>query len=113
MWWNKKKPKYHPLTIAMVEEISGVKLTYPNQIVSGDMEDVKYKELTAFGCSDVWDDGGGWLHRDCFNRNCDNCNYYPVVKEYNEKHNIPNGIETDLIKVFSIPIEWPNDNTPK
>lgn len=92
--------KRKQLTIEEVETISGVKLTYPNQRIVGDMDEEKYKELKEFGCSDIWDDNGGWLHRDCWgNKNkCKNCNYYPIVEQYNKENEIKEGAETDLVK---------------
>lgn len=93
---NKKENK--KLTIEEVESISGVKLTYPNQKVTGSIDDEKYKELKGFGCSDIWDDCGSWLHRDCFSSNCKKCNYYPIVEQYNKENGIKEGAETDLVK---------------
>jgi hypothetical protein len=89
-------------TIEMIEQKIGTKLTYPNQKIIGNMDDEKYSELKRFGCSDIWDDEGTWLHRDCFSRRCNKCNFFPIVKKYNEENKIPNNIETDFIKAFSI-----------
>lgn len=99
-----RKKKKEKLTIEFVEEKSGVKLTYPNQILEGDFDDEKYKELKQFGCSDIWC-GRHWIHRDCFSRNCDSCGFYPIVKEYNEKENINSETPTDFVKAGSLPWE--------
>ena len=96
------KTKY---TIEQIEEKCGCKLTYPNQFVEGCVDENRYDELRSFGCSDLWDKDGHWMHRDCweprFNSNaCEKCNFYPIVKKYNEENKIPKGIETDFIKAF-------------
>ena len=91
------------ITIKFVEQKSGVKLTYPNQRVPGDMNEEKYAELIRFGCSDIWDDNCSWMHRDCFSRQCKKCKYYPIVQEYNKKNNISDNVETYFVKAFSIP----------
>jgi hypothetical protein len=95
---TRMRKKKQELTIEMIEEKSGVKLTYPNQFVPGSIDEEKYKELTELGCSDVWDEKGVWLHRDCFSRNCKKCVYYPIVERYNKENNIPGNIETDFVK---------------
>lgn len=89
------------LTIEMVEKISGVKLTYPNQKVSGDVDDEKYKELLSFGCSDIFDDECHWVHRDCWS-SCKNCNFYPLVENFKKNNGIPLNVEPDFIKASFI-----------
>jgi hypothetical protein len=96
----KKKKKYVQLTIEEVEQKSGVKLTYPNQNVEGSMDEERYKELKGFGCSDIWDEKGSWMHRDCFSRKCDGCNFYPILEKYNEENGIDPNMPADLGKAF-------------
>jgi len=88
--------------IEFVEEKSGVKLTYPNQYVSGNSDDEKYKELMKFGCSDVYDDCSTCAHRDCFIRNCNECNYYPIVEKYRKENNISDNVLSDFEKILYI-----------
>lgn len=90
------------LTIEFVEEKSGVKLTFPHQKIPGSIDEEKYLELKNFGCSDIWDDKHSWYHRDCFNRNCKNCAYFPIVEKYNMENEISNDNEIDLIKAGAI-----------
>ena len=86
------------LTIEIVEQKSGVKLVYPQQQISGSMEEKKYKELTKFGCSDIMDDEGGWLHRDCFHQDCNNCAYYPIKEKFDKENDLPNNYTIDFLK---------------
>ena len=97
--WKQKKGW---ITVEEVEEKSGVKLTYPNQQIPGSADEEKYKELVKFGCSDVWDEKGTWIHRDCFSRKCMTCNYYPILKKYEEENNINHDAPADFTKAFEI-----------
>jgi hypothetical protein len=97
-----KKNKKKQLTIEEVEAKAGVKLTYPNQRIEGSIDEERYKELKAFGCSDIWDDEGSWFHRDCFSRNCKKCNYYPIVKKYYDEQELDPNIPADLGKAGAI-----------
>lgn len=99
---NKKQ-----LTIEEVEAKSGVKLTYPNQMVKDDVDKEKYKELRAFGCSDIWDKKGTWIHRDCFHRKCEECNFYPIMKKYYDEQELDPDMPADLGKAgFNIMEFW-------
>ena len=104
------------LTIEEVEKASGVKLTYPNQIIEGSVNEDRYKELRAFGCSDIWDSQGSWYHRDCFRGpkftlnletfefiktsegGCAECNFYPIVQEYKKKESEKTDVPADATK---------------
>jgi len=104
------------LTIEEVEKLSGVKLTYPNQIIEGSVDEDRYKELRSFGCSDIWDSYGSWYHRDCFRGpnftlnletfefvkkdegKCSECNYYPIVQEYHKQQAENPDIPADVLK---------------
>jgi len=104
------------LTIEEVEKLSGVKLTYPNQIIEGNVDEDRYKELRLFGCSDIWDSSGGWLHRDCFRGpnftlnlktfefekksegKCSECNFYPIVQEFHKQAEDKSELPADMIK---------------
>jgi hypothetical protein len=101
-----KRVDNRDFTIESVESKLGIKLTYPQQIVEGSLDDEKYTELVNFGCSDIWDREGHWLHRDCFNGRregvCDKCNYYPIVKKYREENGISGNGEPDFIKAVEI-----------
>ncbi len=90
--------KKDKITIEFVENKIGFKLNFPNQFIEGNIDDEKYSELLNFGCSDIWDTEGHWLHRDCFHKKCSTCNFYPVVKEYYDKNNIENETEMDIEK---------------
>ena len=95
----KKKKR---LTIEEVEEKSGVKLTYPHQMLEGSMDEERYELVKAFGCSDIWDEKGSWFHRDCFSRNCKKCNYYPIMKKYYDEQELDLNIPADLDKAGAI-----------
>lgn len=84
-------------TIEQIEEEIGMKLDYPNQFVD-DMELPKYENFKNFGCSDIWDKNGHWLHRDCFSKHCHRCNFYPVLKAFEEKNKINPNIPPDITK---------------
>jgi hypothetical protein len=105
MKWNRKKkwkPKKGWITIEEVEAKAGVKLTYPNQRIEGSVDEERYAELKRFGCSDIWDDEGTWLHRDCFSRNCEKCNYYPIMRKYYDENEIDPNIPADLGKAGAV-----------
>lgn len=85
------------LTIEEVENEIGEKLQYPTQFVD-DMDLPKYEKLLKFGCSDIMDKKGHWLHRDCFSRHCDKCNFYPILKSFEEKNDINHNSTPDIIK---------------
>jgi len=87
-------------TIDFVERQCGEKLTYPNQYIRGSVNEKKYEELRIFGCSDIWDECGAWLHRDCFSKKCKNCNFYPIVKKYNKENNIKKSTPIDFTKFY-------------
>jgi hypothetical protein len=94
-------------TLEEIEDKVGFKLQYPFQTIDGNMDDEKYEELRHFGCSDIMDTTGNWLHRDCFiGRNkgaCEQCNFFPVKQEYQIKNYITNDPEIDdLFKSMSI-----------
>ena len=95
-----KGPIRDKYTIEFIEKRIGAKLEFPNQFVKGDMDEKKYDELRSFGCSDILDDKGHWLHRDCFIKNCEQCNFYPVVKECCEKNRINPNAPADFVKCF-------------
>jgi hypothetical protein len=100
----KYKNKY---TLEEVESKVGFKLQYPFQTIDGDVDDEKYTELRNFGCSDLMDTKGHWMHRDCFiGRNkgvCEQCNFFPVKQEYQKKNGIENNPEIDdLFKALSL-----------
>jgi hypothetical protein len=97
--WKKKKGW---ITIEEVEAKAGVKLTYPNQRIEGSMDEERYTELRRFGCSDIWDDEGSWLHRDCFSRNCKRCNYYPIMKKYYDEKELDPDMPADLGKAGAV-----------
>lgn len=94
--FHKYKNKY---TLEEVESKVGFKLQYPFQTIEGNVDDEKYKELREFGCSDIMDNQGHWLHRDCFiGRNpgiCEQCNFFPVKERYQLLENIKNNPEAD------------------
>lgn len=103
------KPYIHDLTIEEVEKISGVKLTYPNQVVPGNIDEEKYDELQRFGCSDILDDCGHWIHRDCWGTKdgkCKTCDFYRIVESYHKENGIPQNltfnIPTDIVKASEI-----------
>lgn len=91
--------KKDKITIEFVENKIGEKLTFPFQFIKGNMDDDKYSELINFGCSDIFDTSGHWLHRDCFHKKCSTCNFYPILKQYEEDNNIKIENKTFKIKV--------------
>jgi hypothetical protein len=111
--YNKRKLEKLPsrlrYTIEDIERLSGVKLVYPNQKVDGSLDEPRYKELCSFGCSDIWDDKGSWLHRDCFSRQCHVCNFYPIFEKFNRDNKVTRFTEADFIKAFTICPEEKSD----
>ena len=96
------KKKKRRLTIEEVEAKAGVKLTYPNQMLEGSMEEERYQLVLLFGCSDIWDEKGSWFHRDCFRRDCKKCNYYPIMKKYYDEQALDPDMPADLGKAGAI-----------
>jgi len=103
MGFFKKKKNIQP-TIEYIENKYKIKLTYPYQIIDKSIlifDDNFYDEIRNFGCSDIIY-GTCMIHKNCIcsgkfifdpdtgkpiekiKRKCDNCNYYPVVKEYQD-----------------------------
>jgi len=78
---NKSTNKYVQPTIEHIENKYNIKLT-PNIIrLSDDVDfnDPFYDELKKFGCVDIVC-GNLWMHKDCFSRNCEKCNFYPIIE---------------------------------
>jgi len=103
--WFKKKKNVQP-TIEYIEQKYEIKLEYPFMKVPFDItDDPFYNELKWFGCSDIFC-GTSCLHRDCWRSSkikidlitgqktvveegdCKNCNFYPIVKEFEDSINI-------------------------
>jgi hypothetical protein len=103
-----KKFKFkNKFTLEEVQSKVGLKLIYPFQTIDGDLDDEKYVELRNFGCSDLMDTKGHWLHRDCFiGRNpgiCEQCNFFPVKNQYQQKLLLNNNtVDDDLLKAMSL-----------
>lgn len=92
-------------TIEYIEKKYKLKLTYPIQLIENVVDIKYYNELINFGCSDVFYDSN-YIHKDCMcsgkwiydiktgkviekiKRKCDNCNYYPILKEYQDSIDI-------------------------
>ena len=96
-----KKPNNN-VTIESIENKLNIKLTYPMQFIEGNIDDEKYSELIGFGCSDIMDNVGNWIHRDCFTRKCETCEYYSIIKKYRNDNGVNTNNEPDFNKVISI-----------
>jgi len=114
--WFKKKKNTQP-TIEYIENKYGIKLTYPHIFTNfPDMKDPFYDELIRFGCSDIWY-ASCCIHRDCRRSakisinlktgektklddgDCQSCNFYPIVKEYEDSKDIKKIRKKKILKL--------------